>query len=81
MTFQFAQSQAITLTPGQSTTVTVRYTPGGTTSNTATLGIPHSGTNTPLSIALQGQGVSSVPIGFGKSTLGGTSSGSTWSAP
>ncbi|MEX2111561.1 MAG: malectin domain-containing carbohydrate-binding protein [Pirellulales bacterium] len=73
-TYQFAQSQPITLTPGQSTTVTVKYSPLSVASNNATLAIPHSGTNSPLSVSLQGQGVSSIPIGFGKTTLGGTSS-------
>ena len=74
MTFQFVQTQPITLTPGQSTTVTVKYAATSTTSNSATLSIPHSGTNIPLSVSLKGQGVSSIPIGFAKSTLGGTSS-------
>jgi len=71
---QFAQTQPITLAPGQSTTVTVKYTPTSVTSNSATLNIPHSGINSPLTINIAGQGVSAVPISFGKSALVGASS-------
>ncbi len=74
LTFQFSQAQPITLAPRQFTTVTVKYTPAGLASNSATLSIPHSGTNSPLLVSLQGQGVSAIPVGFGKSILSGTSS-------
>ncbi len=73
-TLQFSQTQPITLAPGQSTTVTVKYTPTSVTSNSATLSIPHSGTNSPLTISIVGQGVSAVPVSFSKSSLIGASS-------
>ena len=71
---QFSQTQPITLGPGQSTTVTVNYAPTSVNSSSATLNIPHSGTNSPLTVSIVGQGVSAVPISFSKSSLVGASS-------
>jgi hypothetical protein len=70
--FSFTQQTPIILAPGQSTTVTVNYTPTGGTSDSATLQIPNSGPNSPLNISLTGSGITSTTISFGKSTLNGT---------
>ncbi|HEX6961660.1 MAG TPA: sulfatase-like hydrolase/transferase [Lacipirellula sp.] len=53
----FSQSGPIVLAPGQSTIVMVAYTPTSTGTKNATLLIPHSGGNSPLSISLTGNGV------------------------
>jgi hypothetical protein len=52
--FSFAQSTPITLAPGQSTVVTVNYSPTSGSSHSASLVINHSGSNSPLSIGLSG---------------------------
>ncbi|HJQ80741.1 MAG TPA: malectin domain-containing carbohydrate-binding protein [Lacipirellulaceae bacterium] len=70
--FSYQQTSPIVLAPGQSTVVTVTYAPTSNASNSATLAIPHSGGNSPLSIALSGTGATQIPISFGKSTLAGT---------
>ncbi len=72
-TFSFVQSTPITLAPGQSTTVTINYTPISSNSNSATLAIPHSANGSPINIALSGAGVTQVPISFSKSILGNAS--------
>lgn len=69
--FAYSQSTPIVLQPGQSTTVTVSYNPTAEVASSATLTIPHSGVNTPISISLAGEGVDVVPIAFTKSTLAG----------
>jgi glucose/arabinose dehydrogenase len=71
-TLSFTQTTPIALAPGQSTVVTVNYTPTAGTSDSATLQIPNSGPNSPLSIALTGTGATQTSINFGKSTLSGT---------
>ncbi|HEY3395578.1 MAG TPA: malectin domain-containing carbohydrate-binding protein, partial [Lacipirellulaceae bacterium] len=70
--FSYQQTSPIVLAPGQSTVVTVAYAPTSNASNSATLSVPHSGANSPLSIALSGTGATQIPISFGKSTLAGT---------
>jgi hypothetical protein len=69
--FQTTTNGPATLAPGQSLVVTVRFTCTDAALRSAVLNIPHSGDNSPLSIGLSGSGVATVPIGFGKSTLGG----------
>jgi hypothetical protein len=70
--FSFSQSTPVTLAPGQSTPVTVTYSPTSTDQSNATLSISNDGAASPLQIALSGTGSITVPISFGKSTLGNT---------
>jgi glucose/arabinose dehydrogenase len=72
--FSFSQSTPITLDAGESTVVTVTYTPTSVASDVATLTIPHSAAGSPLSITLSGAGVAQIPISFGKSELGNAAS-------
>ena len=69
----FASTNPIVLAPGESTNVTIEFNPNAEEAMAATLNIPHSGDNTPLSIAVGGVG-EYPSIGFGKSTLAGASS-------
>lgn len=71
-TDSFDDAATVSLAPGQSTTVTVRFVPTSTGSKSATLQIVHSGTNSPLNVPLQGSASTSQPIGFGKSVVAGT---------
>ncbi len=71
--FAFEDTQPIVLAPGQSTLVTVTYTPTTLAPHNATLNIPHSGQNSPIAISLTGMGVASIPINFTKSTLASAS--------
>jgi hypothetical protein len=68
--FQTTVNTPVTLAPGQSLVVTIRFTASDAALKSATIQIPHSGTNSPLAIGLTGSGVATVPIGFGKSQLG-----------
>lgn len=70
--FSFASTQPIVLSPGQSTPVTVSYAPTVTGTNTATLNITHSGTNSPTTISLTGTAEQTASISFGKSVLAGS---------
>jgi hypothetical protein len=67
----FTQQSTITLQPGQSTQLSVSYSPTDASTKAAQINIPHSGDNSPIVVSLSGTGVSSVPINFGKSNLGG----------
>jgi hypothetical protein len=69
-----APFSSVTLAPGQSTTVNVSFTPSSSGSKTASLQITHTGTNTPLSVPLAGNGTTGGTVGFGKSVLAGTGS-------
>ena len=66
----------MTLQPGQSTTVQVTFKPTTAGGKAATLAVSHSGASSPLNIPLSGTGTSSAVVGFGKSTLSGTTGGS-----
>ena len=68
---QTTSSSPVTLAPGETLVVTVRFTAVDAASKQATLQIPHSGANATLAISLSGSGVASVPVGFSKSTLQG----------
>jgi hypothetical protein len=70
--FSFAQATPIVLAPGQSTIVTLNYTPTSAASNSATLTIPHNGNGSPVVVSLSGAGVVQLPISFTKSLLEGT---------
>lgn len=53
----FNDATDVTFEPGQAVTVRVRFTPTAEGSSSATLNVRHSGTNSPLTIALSGTGV------------------------
>ena len=55
-TDNFNDATDVTLAPGQSTTITVTFAPNATGAKTASLGIVHSGTNSPVTVALSGTG-------------------------
>ncbi|MEO6434267.1 MAG: hypothetical protein ABIP55_00695, partial [Tepidisphaeraceae bacterium] len=58
-TDNFNDAADITLAPGQSTIITVRFAPLTGGALAGTLSIQHSGTNSPLSITLGGSGIAS----------------------
>ena len=58
-----------TLAPGESADIPVTFTPTSVDPKSATLEVAHSGSNSPLTISLSGEGVSDVPVGFGSSQL------------
>ncbi|MCO6047518.1 malectin domain-containing carbohydrate-binding protein [Aeoliella sp. ICT_H6.2] len=77
--FQFEASTPIVLAAGQSTTVTIQYSPTAEAIDTATLSIPHDGDGSPLDIALSGTGVAETTdenilyrVNAGGSELAGT---------
>jgi hypothetical protein len=69
----FNDAGSVTLGPGQSTTVSVTFAPSSSGQKSGALQITHSGTNSPLSIPLSGNG-GTAPVGFGKSSLQGEGS-------
>lgn len=60
----------VTLAPGESTDVPVEYSPEELGSASGTLSISHSGSGSPTTVELAGEGVA-PPVGFSKSTLQG----------
>jgi hypothetical protein len=70
-TDNFNDGAGVTLAPGQSTTMTVTFAPNASGTKTASLSISHSGVSSPLTVLLDGI-AGTTPIGFGKSTLAGT---------
>ncbi len=66
---EFSQdfSGSTTLSPGESTTVSVTFAPTSTGSKSASLDVTHNATNTtsPLSVGLSGNGQSTATVGFG----------------
>ncbi|WP_425397843.1 malectin domain-containing carbohydrate-binding protein [Aeoliella sp.] len=67
----FDTNAPFALQPGESATLDVSFTADDASTKGALLSIPHSGDNTPLTVALSGTGVSEVPISFSKSDLEG----------
>ncbi|MFC5368856.1 malectin domain-containing carbohydrate-binding protein [Salinirubrum litoreum] len=67
--FSTGAASQTTLAPGESADIPVTFTPSSVDPKSATLEVTHSGSNSPLSIALSGEGVSDVPVGFGSSQL------------
>jgi|GEM_PF-6419179 len=68
----FSQSGIISLAPGETTTVSVTYSPDDTGVDNGVLTIPHSGTNDAIAVNLTGEGTSSVNVSFTSSALQGT---------
>lgn len=60
--FSSSFTSAVTLAPGESTTLTVTYSPTLAGAHGATLNVTHSGDNSPLSITLDGTSIS-APTG------------------
>jgi Malectin domain/Abnormal spindle-like microcephaly-assoc'd, ASPM-SPD-2-Hydin/Kelch motif/Glucose / Sorbosone dehydrogenase len=58
----FNDAAGVTLVPGQSTTISVTFTPNSTGTKTASLAIAHSGVNSPVAVALTGT-ASSAAVG------------------
>ncbi|MFC6873728.1 malectin domain-containing carbohydrate-binding protein [Halobellus marinus] len=64
-----------TLAPGESAGIPLTFSPSSADSLSASLDISHSGSNSPLTVNLSGEGASSVDPSFEKSTLEGFSAG------
>jgi probable HAF family extracellular repeat protein len=82
--FTLTGSTAPTLTPGQSTTLTVTFSPAAIGTRTATLGITSNAINGPTSISFRGSAVAATrwvqiasSLDFGSVGLSTTSSGQT----
>ena len=80
-THNFGSAPNARLGPGESTTRTVTFAPTSAGPKTATLGVNHSGSNSPVSVSLSGTGtsptaptlgVSPVSLPFGSVTVGQT---------
>jgi hypothetical protein len=65
----FADTEPIVLAPGESTLVTVTYSPTTPATHQATLSILHSAVNSPINVSLTGVAAGEVPINFTKSIL------------
>ena len=74
--FTIVSGDDVVLQPGETGTITVEFNPAAVTTYTATLTVTHDGNNPPVTISLSGDGVVDQPIGFGKSTLVGSWTGS-----
>ena len=74
--FSAGSASQTTLAPGESADVPVTFAPADAQSMSATLEIDHSGSNSPLTVDLSGEGTSTAEIGFGKSQLQGFNQGS-----
>ncbi len=72
-TDNFDDLNGVVLAPGESLNIGVTYAPVDLNTDQAVLQIQHSGSNNPLSVTLNGVGSDTAPIGFGKSTVVGTS--------
>ena len=64
------------LAPGDSVDIPVSFAPQDAQAKAGTLEITHTGTNSPLTVDLSGEGTSTTEIGFGKSSLQGFGDGS-----
>ena len=67
--FSAGSASQTTLAPGESADVSVTFTPTDAQPKAATLSIDHTGSNSPLTVDLSGEGASDVPVGFGVSGL------------
>ena len=67
--FSAGSASQSTLAPGESADIPVTFTPSDAQPKAATLEVTHSGSNSPLTVSLSGEGASDVPVGFGSSQL------------
>jgi len=73
--FSSGPASQTTLGPGESADIPVTFSPSDSQAKAATLEVTHSGSNSPLTVDLAGEGASDVPVGFSKSKLQGFSAG------
>ncbi|WP_198664701.1 malectin domain-containing carbohydrate-binding protein [Halorubrum sp. 48-1-W] len=73
--FSAGSASQTTLEPGESADVPVTFSPSDVAAKSATLEVSHSGSNSPVTVDLSGEGTSSVEPGFSKSKLQGFSAG------
>ncbi|MBX0295322.1 malectin domain-containing carbohydrate-binding protein [Haloarcula nitratireducens] len=73
--FSAGSASQTTLAPGESADIPVTFSPSEVASKSATLEVSHSGSNSPLTVNLAGEGASAVDPGFSKSKLQGFSAG------
>lgn len=69
----FNDAANVVLAPGDATTIPVTFDPTAAGARSASLRITHSGSNSPVTVALTGEGASQIPVGFGVSGLTGVS--------
>ncbi|OYR52762.1 hypothetical protein DJ73_09985 [Halorubrum sp. Ea1] len=67
--FSTGSASQSTLAPGESADFPVTFTPSDAQPKAATLEVTHTGSNSPLTADLTGEGASDVPVGFGVSGL------------
>ena len=67
--FSHGPASTTTLAPGGSATIDVTFEPSDGQLKSGTLEVAHSGKNSPLTVALSGDGASSIPVGFSQSGL------------
>jgi hypothetical protein len=68
----FDDTTDLTLAPGESTNITVTFSPSTEGAKAATLEVTHSGTGSPLTVSLSGEGFVPSPVGF-RVNVGGLS--------
>ncbi|NHN60177.1 MULTISPECIES: malectin domain-containing carbohydrate-binding protein [Halorussus] len=68
--FSTGAASATTLAPGETASVPVTFAPSDAQPKSASLEVSHSGSNSPVTVDLSGEGASDVPVGFGVSGLG-----------
>ncbi|MBV0924113.1 choice-of-anchor D domain-containing protein [Halomicroarcula limicola] len=71
--FSAGSASQTTLAPGESADIPVTFSPSEVATKSATLEISHTGSNSPLTVDLTGEGASAVDPGFSKSQLQGFS--------
>ncbi|WP_049899799.1 malectin domain-containing carbohydrate-binding protein [Halococcus agarilyticus] len=73
--FSAGSASQTTLAPGESADILVTFSPSSVDPKSATLEVSHTGSNSPLTVDLSGEGASAVDPDFGKSKLQGFSAG------
>ena len=73
--FSVGSPSQTTLAPGDSADVPVTFSPSEAATEEATLDVTHTGSNSPLTVDLSGEGTSAASPSFQKSTLEGFSAG------
>ena len=73
--FSAGAASQTTLAPGESADIPVTFTPSSVDPKSATLEVSHTGSNSPLTVDLSGEGASATDPDFGKSKLQGFSAG------
>jgi len=71
--FSASLTGSSSLAPGATSSLQVTFSPTSTGPKTGSVTVTHSGTNSPLTIPVSGEGVTSTPVSFGVSGLNGIS--------